>query len=428
MLATLRQRNFALLWFGGFISLTGDRVLDVALPFYVYQTTHSTLITATMVAAELLPHLLFGSLAGVLVDRWDRRRVMIAASTLQAGLVLLLLLVRSPDQLWIIYLVSPALNGARIFFGPAENALLPRLVSADHLLAANALNALNNSLARLIGPVLAGGLLLLTGLPGVVVLDSASFAVAALLITLVSVRVAAHEAPATEPAASTAWVRLWREWIDGLRFVWSHRLIAALFTVLVLISFGGIMYDPLMPAFVIDLLHGGPDVQGWLATLQAAGGIGGGLAVARFGKALAPGTLLGWNCVITGLLLLVEFNLPYLPLTLLLSFLVGSSAVATSAAAQTLAQRYVPDAYLGRAFGALGTTTAILSLFSVLGLAGVLGEVVGLLPMLNVATGITLIAGLLGVVLLSPQAGATGQASLDARHPAAGGEAPERAH
>jgi hypothetical protein len=57
MLATLRQRNFALLWFGGFISLTGDRVLDVALPFYVYQTTHSTLITATMVAAELLPHL-----------------------------------------------------------------------------------------------------------------------------------------------------------------------------------------------------------------------------------------------------------------------------------------------------------------------------------------------------------------------------------
>jgi MFS family permease len=424
MLATLRQRNFALLWFGGFISLTGDRVLDVALPFYVYQTTHSTLITATMVAAELLPHLLFGSLAGVLVDRWDRRRVMITTSTLQAGIVLLLLLVQSPEQLWLVDLASLALNGARIFFGPAENALLPRLVSTEHLLAANSLNALNNSLARLIGPVLAGGLLLVTGLPGVVVVDSASFAVAALLITLVSYRAAARPTPAAEPGADMIWRQLWGEWIEGLRFVWRHRLIATLFTVLVLISFGGIMYDPLMPAFVIDILRGGPDVQGWLATIQAAGGIGGSLVVARFGQALAPGKLLGWSCVGTGLLLLVEFNVPFLPLTFLLSFLIGSSAVATGAAAQTLAQRHVPDEYLGRAFGALGTTTAILSLFSVLGLAGVLGEVVGLLPMLNVATGITLIAGLIGVVLLSPRAGATGRASLGERQPQPGGEAP----
>ncbi len=69
MLEVLRQRNFALLWFGGLISMTGDWVLYAALPFYVYQQTNSTLATAALVASELLPYLLFGSIAGVFVDR-----------------------------------------------------------------------------------------------------------------------------------------------------------------------------------------------------------------------------------------------------------------------------------------------------------------------------------------------------------------------
>src|SRR5215218_8470952 len=133
MLATLRHRNFALLWFAGLISLIGDWVLMTALPYYVYQQTHSTLTTATMVAAELLPQLFLGTVAGVFVDRWDRRRVMIVANGLQAGLVLLLLLVASLEQLWIVYLITLAQNCAIAFFGPAENALLPTLVSEEHL-------------------------------------------------------------------------------------------------------------------------------------------------------------------------------------------------------------------------------------------------------------------------------------------------------
>ena len=406
MLAILRQRNFALLWFGGFISFTGERALLVALPFYIYDQTHSTLITAIMVAAQILPYLLFGSLAGVFVDRWDRRRVMFVSQAVQAGAVLLLLLVRSPEQLWIVYLVSLIQSCAGIFFGPAENALLPTLVGKDDLLAANSLNALNNNLGRLLGPPLGGALLALTGLPGVVVLNSAACAAAALLITLISVRPHQREARHQEAGAATAWARLWREWREGLRFVGKTPIVATLFTVLVLISFGGTMYTPLTPAFVADVLGGGPQALGWLMTVQAAGGIGGGLLIARLGKALAPGKLLGWSCVVTGLLLLVEFNVPYLPLALTMSFLVGISAVATSAAAQTLAQQSIPDELMGRASGALGTTTALLSLFSVLGLAGALGDVVGLVPMLNVATGITLLAGLIGVVLLGQYAGA----------------------
>src|SRR5919198_1112108 len=84
MIATLRQRNFALLWFAGLISLAGDWMLIVALPIYVYQLTGSTLATSTMFIAGRLPTLLFGSVAGVFVDRWDRKRTMVVANLLLA--------------------------------------------------------------------------------------------------------------------------------------------------------------------------------------------------------------------------------------------------------------------------------------------------------------------------------------------------------
>ena len=86
MLATLRQRNFGLLWFGGLISLAGDWMLNIALPIYVYTLTGSALATGGMLIARLIPNLLLGSVAGVFVDRWDRRHTMIII--LVAGIVL----------------------------------------------------------------------------------------------------------------------------------------------------------------------------------------------------------------------------------------------------------------------------------------------------------------------------------------------------
>ena len=105
MLAVLRQRNFALLWFGQLISLTGDYVLIVALPFYIYQITGSALATGVMFLVQALPSLFLGSLAGVFVDRWNRRWTMIAANLARAGILLLLLFVHSRDLLGVIYIV-----------------------------------------------------------------------------------------------------------------------------------------------------------------------------------------------------------------------------------------------------------------------------------------------------------------------------------
>ena len=85
MFSVLRQRHFTLLWAGQLVSMLGDWIVLVALPFYVYQHTGSALATGLMFIVETLPRLFLGSLAGVFVDRWDRRKTMIAADLLRRG-------------------------------------------------------------------------------------------------------------------------------------------------------------------------------------------------------------------------------------------------------------------------------------------------------------------------------------------------------
>src|SRR5205823_11629872 len=131
--------NFALLWCAGLISFIGDRAMLTALPFYVYQQTSSTLATAALFTAAYLPMVLLGSVAGVFVDRWDRKRIMVLTNLTQTVVMLLLLLVRSSTWLWLVLLVAFVEMSVAMFFQPAGTALLPRLGGEDQLAPAHAL-------------------------------------------------------------------------------------------------------------------------------------------------------------------------------------------------------------------------------------------------------------------------------------------------
>ena len=184
MLAVLRRRNFALLWLGQLVSQIGDMVLMVALPFYVYQLTGSLLQTGLMYIVETLPRILFGSLAGMFVDRWDRRWTMIVSDFGRAA-ALLLLLAHSPSSLWLLYAVACIQSIISLFFVPASSATTPTLVPEHQLVAANSLQSLNESVMRLVGPPLGGALLALAGIAGVVLVDSASFLFSAAMLLLI---------------------------------------------------------------------------------------------------------------------------------------------------------------------------------------------------------------------------------------------------
>ena len=143
MLAVLRQRDFSLLWFGGVLSVTGDLFLFIALPFFVYERTGSVLATGAMFAAETLPRLLFGSVAGVFVDRWDRKRTMVFADLSRAVVLLPLLAVAAGGPLALVYAVAFVEATVSMFFLPAKSATIPNLVAERDLTAANSLDSLS---------------------------------------------------------------------------------------------------------------------------------------------------------------------------------------------------------------------------------------------------------------------------------------------
>ncbi len=404
MIATLRQRDFLLAWTGGLISMMGDWVLFISLPIYIYQLTGSALAMSGMFVAQLIPSLALGSVAGVFVDRWNRKRTMIVANLLLATTLLPLVLVTQPDRVWIVYLTGFAQSMISQFFDPAENALLPTLVDESHLLAANSLNALNNNLARLIGPAIGGVVIGRYGLSGVVILDAVSFVAAGALIALVAASGAVASMGHTYlDEAARAWRRLAREWLAGLDLVRRQRAVAILIGLQAVTFLGEGVFGVVFVIWVRDVIDGGARELGWLMSAQAVGGLIGGLLIGRVSARTSTVRLLGVSSILFGALDLALFNYPLvisgiIP-GLVLIMLVGIPAIAFGAGFTTLLQQTVRDAYRGRIFGMLGTTSALLMLTGTL-LGGALGGVLSPILLLTVQGGSYIAVGLLALALL----------------------------
>lgn len=404
MLSVLRNRDFALLWWGGLISWLGNWMSFVALPVYIYQTTNSTLATSLMFIAGALPRVLLGTVAGVFVDRWERKRTMVVCNVLMALTLAPLLLVETSGTSWIIYVVAFIHSSVSQFFGPAENALLPTLVDKEHLASANALNALNNNLARLIGPA-AGGLIVASyGLTGVVLLDLASYLIAALLIALMSVssKTASEPGQVATRNAFHHWVSEWRE---GLSHIWGNRIMLIILAVMALTSLGEGTFSVLLAPFVSEAFAGGALELGWVLSAQAVGGIAGGLLIGWVGSRVAPVKLLGFGSLFIGLIDLAIFNypalLPSIGPALVLMVIAGIPATGFGAGYTTLVQTSVGDAFLGRVFGTLRTASALTMLVG-MAAAGVLGDLVGIIPVINTQGVVYVLAGLLVLMLTRP--------------------------
>jgi Na+/melibiose symporter-like transporter len=403
MIAVLRQRDFSILWFAGLISMIGDSVLRIGLPLYVFNLTGSTLATGAMLVAGIAPGLLFGSIAGVFVDRWDRRRIMIVTNLLQVGVLLPLLTVHSAQQVWIIYVVLFTGSTISQLFSPAESALLPLLVDEEHLATANSLSALNSNLARLLGPALAGIILGLTGLAGITLIDAMSFVVAASLIVLIRYRRPRAQTQAAGVNVVTLVRGVAREWSDGLRLVRDTPPLAILFAVTVPIMIAEGFFGTLIVPFVTRVMHGTDIDFGVLMAAQGVGGIIGSITIARIARTIPAHRLLGFCLVIFGMLDLALFYYP-LWITgigpgLLFIGLVGIPGVGFFTGRTTLLQTLTSDAYRGRVLGALGALSALLMLVGAV-LAGVLGERVSLILLLTVDGMGYIVAGIVALALL----------------------------
>jgi Na+/melibiose symporter-like transporter len=410
--ALLRRRDFGLLWAGGLVSETGDWFLLVGLPVWVLQVTGSSLVTATVFLVGLLPGLVVGPLAGVLVDRWDRRRTLVAVSLAQAGFLLPLLAVDGRQRLWIVYLVTAVEAALSQLNDPARNALVPALVGRDDLVGANALIGLNGNLARLAGSPLGGLLVEVAGLPGLVVGDAASFLLGAALLALVRPRGAVPAAVGPRvgrPGPSTAPGRgVVGEWVDGLRVTFGDRGLRWGLVVNGLAAVAQGIFTVLFVVFVARVLGGdGADV-GLFRGVQAIGGLVGGVLVVGLAGRLEPGRLLGMSLLVFAAVDLAIWNGPALTtagwLYLGLFVAAGIPGVGVLTGLTALVQERAAEAYLGRVFATyLGSFNGLMALGMLL--AGLGGDAVGVVAVLNGQAGLYLLAGLVAVATLGRRAG-----------------------
>jgi predicted MFS family arabinose efflux permease len=407
VIATLRSRDFALLWTAGTISVAGDFALIIALPLHAYALTGSAVAIGGVFAASLLPQVLLGSIAGVFVDRWDRKRTMVAADLLRAALLLPLLAVGSPDLLWLLYLVRAATGVVGLIFDPAESALLPRLVGEERLVTANALNALNNNIGRLVGPVVGGSLYAAGGLPAVVIVDAASFALSAALIIAIRASARPERDDDAEDGAS-AWSRMVMEWRAGLRLVGRDRALRTIFIAVGLGFFGEGTFSVGFTPLVIDVLDGGATGAGVLASAQAVGGLAAGVVVARLALRLSPRALFAGGMIGLGLTDLGLANAALLappgPGAMAVGstfmLLAGFPVVASSAARGGLLQTLTADAFRGRVFGALGAIGGLATLVGLtLGAAAI--DAIGVVPVVSVGAAMWIVGGVFALTRMT---------------------------
>ena len=400
MMATLRNRNFFLLWSGGLISMIGTWMLLAALPFYIYSVTGSALATSGLLMAYLAPGALFGSVAGVFVDRWDRKRLLVIGNLIQAAIIPLLLLVDANGWIWLVYVVAFLESTVNQFLGPAENALLPTLVDEEPLVSANSMNALNDNLARIVGAALGGILLGTVGFRNVVLLDALSFLAAAALITFVVVKPVVQATAAEAAANVSRWLQVWREWIGGLRLVAEDNILRNLFIVNGVAKEGDAILSALLAVFAQDVAGFTAADFGWLLTARGVGGIVGGVVIAQVGPRLSNIVMISGGLILSGLAVLAMVLFPTLTVVVVLMILAGPALMAWIISMQTVLQQATEDSYRGRVFGAYGTTSTIL-MFIGSGLAGVMADSLGSSSLMASAAVIYVIAGLLGWVLLS---------------------------
>jgi MFS family permease len=407
------RRDLRLVLSAGTISLTGDWVLTIGLIYRVYAVTGSTVASALTMASSFAPQVLLGAVAGVFADRWDRKRTMIVANLLLAAGLLPLLLVRGAGQVWIVFVVMFAEGALRQFFSPAEQALVPRLVPDEELLAANALNGQVSNASRLAGSAIGGILVAAGGLAAVTLTDAASFPVSAALLTLVRTSGRAAGPDRSGEQVRTGLRRTGAELRAGVGLTGRNRVLRALMIFALVTSVGEGIMSTLFTPFVEHVLHGSSQEFGLIVAAQAVGGIAGGVVAASAGHRVRASRLLSVGAIVFGLVDLAIFLYPLVYVAVWPAvagmIIVGVPGALALAGLITLFQRNTEDAYRGRVFGAISTAEGVTVLAGTLA-AGFLSRYAGIIPVLAIQGAAYVAAGIAMFVWLregvSPPVGA----------------------
>jgi MFS family permease len=264
------NRNFRQLWLGQVVSQMGDWFDTIALYTIILNLTGSGRHIGLLMVARFVPSFVFGSLSGVVADRFNRRTIMIVSDLLRAVVVLGFLFVRRADQLWIIYFLTVLQLAFSTFFEPAKTAVIPSIVSDRELVAANAISSVTWSAMLTLGAAIGGVVTGLFGTDVSFILDGLSFLLSAALIA--SVRI--PKRPPREKQKLTMNRALGiTETLEGVRYVKKRPRVLALLLVKPAWGMGGGILT-LLAVFGEKIFPVGHSAATGIGVLFAARGIG----------------------------------------------------------------------------------------------------------------------------------------------------------
>ncbi len=340
------MRVFLVVWFGQVISLVGSNLTSFTLGLWVYERTGSVTQFALIGLSAVLPRILLSPLAGVIVDRWDRRRVMILSDT-GAGLSTLaiaLLMMAGQLELWHIYLATVISAAFGVFQWPAYSAATTMLVPRDQLGRANGLVQFGQAVSEILAPTLAGFLMTVIGVYGVIVVDFTTFLLA--VSTLLLVRFPLPPATVTTETAEikSVWQEVWQGW----RYLRSHPGLMELLLFFAVVNF----LWGMVGALIVPMLRGfaAPDVLGAIISVAGLGMLTGSVIMSAWGgpRKRIYG-ILGFELVSGLCFILIGFR-PSVLLAALGVFGAHFTIAIINGSNQTIWQHKVPAEMQGRVF------------------------------------------------------------------------------
>jgi MFS family permease len=342
LLRALRNRNFRLYFVGQSISLVGTWMQRIAMGWLIYRLTNSEFLLGVVGFVSQVPSLILGPFAGVVTDRLNRHRLVIATqivAMLQA-LVLAVLVITDTVTVWEVIVLGTILGIINAFDMPARQTFMIEMVDNKKDLG-NAI-ALNSSIvnaARLLGPSVGGILIATVG-------EGACFLINGLSYVAVIAGLLMMRLPAREPAPHRT--RVLQEFKEGITYSAGNIPIRSILGILALVSLVGMPYTVLMPVFAEEVLHGGPRVLGFLMGAVGLGALAGALYLASRKTVIGLARLIVISSAVFGLSLAAFAFSHTLWLSLLLMLFTGFGELVPMAASNTLLQTIVDDDKRGR--------------------------------------------------------------------------------
>jgi MFS family permease len=380
MRAVFQLKDFRKLWLAQFVSIFGDFLALFGVISLITFRLHGTVVQVTYVTiAYMLPLALVGPVAGVFVDRWNVKRVMILSDLIRGALALLLVFVTDLHQIYGIFFCISTVSS---FFGPAQSVTVRTIVPVENLLAANAMISQAFYTVRILSPALAGALVAWFSEKVCFYLDSASFIFSAAMIgTLVIVRHVSPEQSAKEQSAKTM-KGFTHDFTAGIRFIFTHPSLAFVMIAMMSAMFVLSCFSPLISIYVRDMLKAGSFMFGLISSTIGVGLIVGTQLVNALAKNRPREqiVLLGLFGLAVGVALLGLFQ--HIPTAAAGTFGMGFAIAFVLVPAMTLMQQETPKQMIGRVSSSFMSMIAVCQLLGML-LSGYLAQWLGILRLFD---------------------------------------------